>query len=133
LIHVKATVMGEADMPPLTKIFQDDSKSENVFLSSINLIKTRLAKNLRINLNETLLVYCAYIVNELCRGKSIVSITNNAKKILSTDNVMIGVPESIRKLSFNVLLDNKPKVTITLDEPIPTSDYILLPNNTKQA
>ena len=124
--------MGEADMPPLTKTFQDDSKSENIFLSSINLIKTRLAKNLRINLNETLLVYCAYIVNELRCGKSIVSITNNAKKILSTDNVMIGVPESIRKLSFDVLLDNNPKVTITLDEPIPTSDYILLPNNTKQ-
>jgi len=132
LIHVKATVMGEADMPPLTKIFQDDSKSENVFLSSVNIIKARLAKNLRINLNETLLVYCAYIINELRHGKSIALIINNVKKILSIDNVTIGVPESLRKLSFDVLLDNNPKVTITLDEPIPTSDYILLPNNTKQ-
>lgn len=133
MIHVKAIVMGDAYIQPLTKIFQDDSKSENVFLFSVNIIKARLAKNLRINLNEALLVYCAYIINELRCGKSIVSITNNAKKILSTDNVMIGIPESIRKLSFEVTLDNKPKVTITLDEPIPTSDYILLPNNTKQA
>ena len=46
---------------------------------------------------------------------------------------MIGVPESIRKLNFDVTLDNNPTVTITLDEPIPTSDYILIPNTRKQA
>jgi hypothetical protein len=45
---------------------------------------------------------------------------------------MIGVPESIRKLRFEVSLDDKPTVTITLDEPIQTSDYILLPNTRKQ-
>jgi len=132
LIHVKATITGEPDILPLTKIFQDDSSSENVFLSSVQLIKDRLAKNLRININETLLVYCAYVVSELRDGKSINVIKNDAKKILSANNVMIGVPESIRKLSFEVSLDDKPKVTITLDEPIPTSDYILLPNNRKQ-
>jgi len=121
--------MGEPDIPPLTKIFQDDSKSENVFLSSVQLIKDRLAKNLRINLNETLLVYCSYIVSELRHGKPIDTIENNAKKILSADNVMVSVPESIRKLSFEVLLDDKPKTTIILDEPIPTSDYMLVPKN----
>jgi len=131
LIHVKVTVTGEPDIPPLTKIFQDDSRSEKVFLSSVQLIKERLARNLRININETLLVYCNYVVSELRHEKPIDTIKNEAKEILSASNVMIGVPESIRKLSFDVLLDNKPKVTITLDEPIPTSDYILLPNNTK--
>jgi len=131
LIHVKATITGEPDILPLTKIFQDDSCSEKVFLSSVQLIKERLARNLRININETLLVYCNYVVSELRHEKPIDTIKNEAKEILSASNVMIGVPESIRKLSFDVLLDNKPKVTITLDEPIPTSDYILLPNNTK--
>jgi len=131
LIHVNVTVTGEPDIPPLTKIFQDDSCSEKVFLSSVQLIKERLARNLRININETLLVYCNYVVSELRHEKPIDTIKNEAKEILSASNVMIGVPESIRKLSFDVLLDNKPKVTITLDEPIPTSDYILLPNNTK--
>lgn len=127
MIHVKAIVTGEPDVPPLTKIFQDDTNSEKIFLSSVQLIKDRLAKNLRININETLLVYCAYVVSELRDGKLINVIQNNAKKILSADNVMIGVPESIRKISLEISIDEKQIITIILDEPIPTSDYILVP------
>ncbi len=133
MIHVKVTIHGEPDVPPITKIFQYDSDSENVFFSSIELVKQRLSKNLRINLNEAILVYCAYVISELRDEKSVESIKENTRKILSQDKVMIGVPESIRKLSFEVTLDNKPTVTITLDEPIPTSDYILIPNTRKQA
>lgn len=132
MIHVKVTISGEPDIPQITKIFQYDSDSENVFLSSIELVKQRLSKNLRINLNETILVYCAYIISELRDEKSVESIKENARKILSQDKVMIGVPESIRKQSFEVTLDNKSTVTITLDEPIPISDYILIPNTGKQ-
>ncbi|MBI2006515.1 MAG: urease subunit gamma [Nitrosopumilales archaeon] len=132
MIHVKATINGESDIPPITKIFQYDSDSENIFFSSIELVKQRLSKNLRINLNETILVYCAYIISELRDEKSIESIKENTRKILFQDKVMIGVPESIRKISFEVTLDNKSTVTITLNEPIPTSDYILLPNTRKQ-
>ena len=133
MIHVKVTIHGEPDVPPITKIFQYDSDSENVFFSSIGLVKQRLSKNLRINLNEAILVYCAYIISELRDEKSVESINENTRKILSQDKVMIGVPESIRKLNFDVTLDNNPTVTITLDEPIPTSDYILIPNTRKQA
>jgi len=132
MIHVKATINGEPDIPPIIKIFQYDSDSENVFLSSTELVKQRLSKNLRVNLNETILVYCAYIISELRDEKSIESIKENARKILSQDKVMIGVPESIRRLRFEASLDDKPTVTITLDEPIQTSDYILLPNTRKQ-
>ena len=127
MIHVKVIVTGEPDVPPLTKIFQDDTNSEKAFLSSVLLIKDRLKKNLRININETLLVYCAFVVNELRDGKPINVIQNNAKKVLSVDNVMIGVPESIRKISLEISIYDKPTITIILDEPIPTSDYILVP------
>ena len=133
MIHVKVTISGEPDIPQITKTFQYNSDSENVFLSSIELVKQRLSKNLRINLNETILVYCAYIISELRDEKSVESIKENARKILSQDKVMIGVPESIRKLNFEVSLDNKPTVIITLDELIPTSDYILIPSTRKQA
>ena len=133
MIHVKVTIHGEPDVPPITKIFQYDSDSENVFFSSIGLVKQRLSKNLRINLNEAILVYCAYVISELRDEKSVESIKENTRKILSQDKVMIGVPESIRKLNFDVTLDNNSTVTITLDEPIPTSDYILIPNTRKQA
>lgn len=133
MIHVKVIIHGESDVQPITKIFQYDSDSENVFFSSIELVKQRLSKNLRINLNEAILVYCAYVISELRDEKSVESIKENTRKILSQDKVMIGVPESIRKLNFDVTLDNNPTVTITLDEPIPTSDYILIPNTRKQA
>ncbi len=128
MIHVKATISGEADVPPITKTFQYDSDSENVFASSINIVKQRLAKNLKINLNETILVYCAYVISELRDGKSIGLIKENAGKILSKDKVMIGVPESIRKITFDVNIDNK-ELEIILDEPIPTTEYILIPKN----
>ena len=40
---------------------------------------------------------------------------------------MVGVPESMRKVVFEVKIDEKPKQVITLTEPIPTTDYILAP------
>ncbi|MGQ0376862.1 MAG: urease subunit gamma, partial [Nitrososphaerota archaeon] len=83
-----------------------------------------------INLNETILVYCAYITSELRDEKSVESIKENTRKILSQDKVMIGVPESIRKITFNINIDNK-ELEITLHEPIPTTEYILVPKNVR--
>ncbi len=87
--------------------------------------KKRLANNLKINLNETLLVYCAYIVSELRSGKTVSTIQKNVHRILSPDKVMIGVPGSIQRIVFDVNIDNKFKETIKFDEPIQISDYIL--------
>jgi hypothetical protein len=38
---------------------------------------------------------------------------------------MIGVPESLRKITFEVSVDELPKRTIVFEEPIKTSDHIL--------
>ena len=127
MIHIKALVQGEPDVPPITQQFQYDSHSEQIFLNAVDLIKDRLSKNLRINLYETLLVYCAYIVFELRSGKTVSTIQENAHRILSPDKVMIGVPESIRKIVFHVTIDEKPIQVVTFEEPIATSDYILAP------
>lgn len=75
-------------------------------------------------------MYCAYIISELRDEKSIESIKENAKKILSQDKVMIGVPESIRKITFDVNVDNN-ELEITLDEPIHITEYILVPKNVR--
>jgi hypothetical protein len=40
---------------------------------------------------------------------------------------MIGVPESLRKVNFNINTENKQKLEITVMEPISTSGYILVP------
>lgn len=121
MIVIKAEVKGEPDVPPFTRVFEYlDESGEQIFFGSLKLIKEKLSKNLRINTNESLALYCGYVVDQLRACRSIDSIENNAP-IISFDKVMIGVPETLRRISFEVILDNFPKKKITLHEPIPTS------------
>ena len=114
-------------MPPFTKIFEYDSDSEKIFFSGVEVIKNRLSQNLRININETLMVYAGLIVSEIRLGKSTTEIEEMANSFLPTEKVMVGVPESMRKIIFEAKIDEKQKQVITLNEPIPTTDYILVP------
>ena len=129
MILINAFVKGDPDVPPITPKFEYDSSSEKIFVNGVNIIKNRLANNLRINLYETLMVYCAYIVSELRSGKTVSSIQDNANRVLSPDKVMIGVPESIRKIVFDVIIDDRPKEIVTFVEPILIRDYVLVSKN----
>ena len=129
MILINAFVKGDPDVPPITPKFEYDSSSEKIFVNGVNIIKNRLANNLRINLYETLMVYCAYVVSELRSGKTVSSIQDNANRVLSPDKVMIGVPESIRKIVFDVIIDDRPKEIVTFVEPILIRDYILVSEN----
>src|SRR5437660_5523570 len=124
MILIKAEVRGEPDVRPFTSIFEYHNKTdEQIFFDSLELIKGKLAKNLRINTNESLALYCGYIVDHLRARISIDSIENNSPTILLPDQVMIGVPETLRIISFEVILDNSPKKTISFRESIPTTRY----------
>jgi len=126
LIYIKLTVKGEPDTSPFTKVYQYSSKSdEEIFTNSEIMTKDRLEKNLKININEAILVYSAFIVSELRDGRQIEQIQKNASHILSPEQVMIGVPESLRKMSFEVMLDDGCMKFIVLITPIQISDYIL--------
>lgn len=126
MIHLKIEVKGEPDVPSFTRIFEHgDEVDEQIFFNSVDIVKEKLARNLKINTNEALLVYCAYIVNELRSGKSNDIVKKSASKILSTHNVMIGVPETLRKITFEATIGDLPKKVIIFDEPIPIGDYIL--------
>jgi urease gamma subunit len=126
VIYIKAEVKGEPDAPPFIRIFEYRDKSDDlIFYGTVEMIKEKLARRLKINTNESLIIYCAYIISELRAHKSINSIEKNASKILSTDKVMIGVPETLRRVMFEVMVDNIPKKQITFNEPIPTSSYVL--------
>jgi len=129
LIHVKALITGESDISPITTLFEYDNYSEQIFLESIKQVKNKLAKNMMINFNETILLYCYFIVSETRDGKSAEHIEKNASRILSPHNVMIGVPESIQKMNFEASIDEKSKINITFDKPIPITDYLLIPKN----
>ena len=126
MIDIEATVEGESDTAPFTRIFlYADRSDEQVFYNTVGMIKEKLDSNLRININESLIIYCAYVVSELRARKTISIIEMNAQKILPPRKVMIGVPESMRKIAFEAKIDKLPKRRITLKEPITTSNYIL--------
>jgi urease gamma subunit len=88
---------------------------------------------MRININETLYIYLNYIINQLRLHKKKSEIITNVSKLLTSNQVMIGVPESLRKVNFNITTDRKQKLDITVTEPISTTGYILATNleNTK--
>ena len=82
---------------------------------------------MRININETLNIYLNYIINQLQLKKNSNEIISDLSKLLSPDQVMIGVPESLRKIDFNISAENKQKLCMTIKEPITTTSYVLPP------
>lgn len=80
---------------------------------------------MRININEALYIYLNYIINQLRLHKKKSEIITNVSKLLTSNQVMIGVPESLRKVNFNINIESKQKLDITITEPIPTTGYIL--------
>jgi urease subunit gamma len=134
MIYVKAVIKGEDDIPPFTRLFEYPDKSdESIFFTAIKMIKQRLSKNLRINIHECLMIYCGYIIEQLRASESIKSIEANAKKVLSIDQVMIGVPECLKKITFEVTIDddnnnkNVRKEVINFNGTLPTYRYVLSP------
>jgi urease subunit gamma len=119
MIHVKAVVKGEPDTLPFTMLFQyPDISDELVFYNSVKMIREKLAKNLKINTNESLVFYCAYVVSAVRAHESVSKIESNGSKILSDKKVMIGVPETLSKITFEATIDNFSKKQISFDNPI---------------
>ncbi len=125
MIRIEIVVKGESDLS-FTKLFEFRNEDDAIFHNVVELVKDKLSKNLKLNVNEALSVYCAYIVSEIRSNKSESEIVNNSSKILTRDNVLIGVPETLREITFNITLDNFPKKIIKYIEPIPTANYIMV-------
>ncbi|HET6458667.1 MAG TPA: urease subunit gamma [Nitrosopumilaceae archaeon] len=125
MIRIEIVVNGESDLS-FTKLFEFRNEDDIIFHNVIELVKDKLSKNLKLNVNEALLVFCAHIVSEIRSNKSESEIANNSSKILTRDNVLIGVPETLREIIFNINLDNFPRKIIRYIEPIPTANYIMV-------
>lgn len=126
LLLARVTVKGEPDTEPSVIVYRcNDEIDEQLLFNSIKMIMEKLSKKLRININEALLVYLNYLV-EACRydDKNIDELTNNTSDILTADQVLIGVAESLRVIEYDLLMENMSRKQITLIEPIPTTAYI---------
>jgi len=120
MIHVKATVRGEPDAPAFTRVFDYD---EEIFLSSAKVIEEKVQRDMKINTGEALIAYCAHVVRSIRTGKQDSNIQDEARKILSVDKVMIGVPETLRVITFEAVIDSRPARKIVLKQPIPAGKY----------
>ena len=85
------------------------------------IIKEKISNGMRININEVLLMYLDYFVQAFHLGKKVCDIINDASNFLTADQVMIGVPESLRVIKFALVAHNIPKQLFVLLKPIPTT------------
>lgn len=118
--QLKITVKGEPDVAPLVRHFQFADKSEEeIFLSSVLRVKEKLARNLKINVNEALLTYSSFVLSATRDKFTMRRIKQNARRLLSAENVMIGVPETLRILTFELKLSERAAWrTLVLKDPI---------------
>ena len=127
LLHARVTVRGEPDTEPSIRVYTcSDEIDEQMLFSSVELIMEKLSKKLRININEALLVYLNCLVEAFRCDKKMNEIVNNASDILTADQVLIGVPESLREIKFDLTIENMPRRQITLIDPIPATSHMLL-------
>jgi urease subunit gamma len=124
-MQIKLTIQGEPDISPLVITNQYSKADEAIFSNLVAMVKDKLDRNLRININECITLYSMFVVSELRNGKTIKQIQQNASVLLRPEQVMIGVPESLRKMSFELALDDVTTRQVVLETPILISDYIL--------
>ena len=126
MIDIKVSVQGEIDTPPLVRVFQyPDKDEESIFFSAIASIKKKIGMGLKVNANESLAIFCAYVIEQMREHKSLDQIENAAQDILSSDQVMIGVPETLREMSFDVIVDDFPEQRIKFNESMKISNYMM--------
>jgi urease subunit gamma len=126
MINIKVLVRGETDTPPFVRVFQyPDKEEESIFFNSVAAIKKKIGKSLKINTNEALAIFCAYVIEQMRDRKSQDEIENVAQGVISSDQVMIGVPETLREMSFDVIIDDFPEQRIKILEPMKTNNYMM--------
>jgi urease gamma subunit len=116
-------VQGDPDIKPFTKLFHYEKSDELIFLESTKLIKKRLSNNMRLNINETIELFFAYIATSLNEGKTINEIRKHIPELLSPHQVMIGVPEGMRKLTFTITTEGISSEKMSITTPISINQY----------
>ena len=120
IIHVK----GEDDNKPFTKVFDYEKSNEFIFFESMDIMKNKISRNLKLNINETLALFAGFIVVSLNEKKSINYIQKNISQLLLSHQVLIGVPELLKKLTFLVTTDFFTDKEIIIESPIPSESFL---------
>jgi len=125
-MKIEVLVQGDPDIKPYTKIFHYEKSDEQIFFESTQLIKNHLLNNMRLNINETLGLFVAYVITSLNEGKTISEIQKQIPDMLLPHQVMIGVPESLRKLTFTITTKDMDSKPMSITTPIRIDQYFLM-------
>ena len=126
MIDIQVSLHGQNSSPPLTRsyYFRHESDEKN-FLNSVQLVMERIQKKIKINLNEVLIIFLDFLVREYRKKSGIDEIKDNLSKLLTHDQVLIGVPELVKNIEFSGIIDTNPKLTVVLNEPILIPEYVI--------
>jgi urease gamma subunit len=64
-------------------------------------------------------------VREYRKKRGANEIKDNLSKLLTHDQVLIGVPELVKNIEFSGIIDTNPKLTVVLNEPILIPEYVI--------
>lgn len=119
-------MIGEEGASPFSQVFEYSNESfDKIFSPTVDRIKEKLKQQLRINLHECLALYCDYMVSRLRTKNDTSSIEQGIRALLSHHDVMTGVPETLRKIVFQMELNRGEQEIITISEPIRIPHYVL--------
>ncbi len=124
-MKIEVLVQGDPDIKPITKIFHYEKSDELIFFESTQLIKNHLSNNMRLNINETVGLFVAFVITSLNEHKTVSEIQKHIPDMLLPHQVMIGVPESLRKLTFTITTKDIDKEQIFITTPIQIVQYSL--------
>ncbi|MEK0348496.1 MAG: urease subunit gamma [Nitrosopumilus sp.] len=124
-MKIEVLVQGDPDIKPITKIFHYEKSDELIFYESTQLIKKHLLNNMRLNINEALGLFVAYVITSINEHKTINEIQKQIPNMLLPHQVMIGVPESLRKLTFTITTDEIKNEPMSIVAPIRIDQYFL--------
>ena len=87
---------------------------------------------MRLNINETLGLFVAYVITSLNEHKAISEIQKHIPDMLLPHQVMIGVPESLKKLTFTITTNDTDSERMSITTPIHIDQYFLMNGNRQQ-
>jgi urease gamma subunit len=123
-LDAKVTVKGEPDARALIKEFHFEGEIDLIVLSNTaKRISDKLSKSEKINVNEVLAIYLNYFIFGLKSNTKISEMSTHISKLLSYEQVMIGVPETLTEIRIDITGDGISESRIVLNDPIPTPKY----------
>ena len=126
MIDIQITIKGEnVQNSSFKKYYYPHESDEEIFFNSVQLVVARVEKKLKLNLNEVLTIFLDFLVREYRKKSDIDEIKDNLSKLLTHDQVLIGVPELVKNIEFSGIIYTNPKLTVVLDEPILIPEYVI--------